>query len=91
MQFDRELAKRVKRGIQHFRPGPRCWRNFCDTRSVGRGDPPKFGLNRFRATVGPDGWFILSLGVQSALPGMVERKILPDLVKWLHLVQKPET
>ncbi|CAE7454466.1 unnamed protein product [Symbiodinium sp. CCMP2456] len=81
VQFDRELAKRVKRGIQHFRPGPRCWRNFCDARSVGRGDPPEFGLNRFRATVGPDGWFILSLGVQSALPGMVER-IVGGLVLW---------
>ncbi|CAE7196457.1 unnamed protein product [Symbiodinium sp. CCMP2592] len=81
VQFDRELAKRVKRGIQHFRPGPRCWRNFCDARSVGRGEPPKFGLNRFRATVGPDGWFILSLGVQSALPGMVER-IVGGLVLW---------
>ncbi|CAE7670820.1 unnamed protein product, partial [Symbiodinium necroappetens] len=81
VHFDRELAKRVKRGIQHFRPGPRCWRNFCEKRSVGRGDLPEFALNRFRATVGPDGWFILSLGVQSALPGMVER-IVRGLVLW---------
>ena len=81
VHFNRELARRLKVGIQHFRPGPRCWRNFCDARSVGRGDPPEFALNRFRATVGPDEWFILSLGVQSALPGMIQR-IVGGLVLW---------
>ena len=83
LQLDRALAKRLKAAIQHFRPGPRCWRNFCDARSVGRGDPPEFSLNKFRATVGPDGWFILRLGVQSALPGMVER-IIGGLVLWFR-------
>ena len=83
VRFDRELARRLKAGIQHFRPGPRFWLNFCDARSIGRGDPPEFALNRFRATVGPDGWFILSLGIQSALPGMIER-IVGGLVLWMR-------
>ncbi|CAK8991827.1 unnamed protein product [Durusdinium trenchii] len=77
--FDRALARRVKSGLRQLRAG--ChWQNFCD-RSLGRGDPPSFSLNRLSCTVAFPGWCRIGVSVQRTLPGMVDR-LLGALVLW---------
>lgn len=43
------------------------------SRSLSRGDPPSFFMNRLSATVERPGWCLISVSVQRALPQMIER------------------
>eukprot|EP00930_Biecheleria_cincta_P056995 TRINITY_DN43002_c0_g1_i1.p1 TRINITY_DN43002_c0_g1~~TRINITY_DN43002_c0_g1_i1.p1 ORF type:complete len:601 (+),score=101.62 TRINITY_DN43002_c0_g1_i1:206-2008(+) len=79
--FDHVLALRLKSGIRQLRGTVSTWQNFCKACNTSKANWPCFTLNRAVTTPLGNGWWLISLAVGRAYPGMPQ-KLVGSLVAW---------